>query len=127
MPEAQNDNRLFDLELKISKVLRYGVLIAGSFILVGWAMEIQWSGNPFSGFQKYREEPLFRHLRLILDTGEWGFLCAYFGLALLISLPLVRVLMTAYLFFRQREYAMAAIAGFVLFGLILGISLGFEL
>ena len=54
-------------------------------------------------------------------------LLAQAGLIALISLPFLRVLMTAVLFIKQKDFALAAVAGFVLMVLIISCLLGLEL
>ncbi|RYZ64450.1 MAG: DUF1634 domain-containing protein, partial [Proteobacteria bacterium] len=44
---------LEQMELRISKFLRYGVLVAGALMLVGWFGTVSFSGNPFDTFQVY--------------------------------------------------------------------------
>jgi len=121
------EEKMYDLELTIAKVLRYGVLLAGFVILVGWTMQIHGAEDPFAAFQKYTEHPLKEELRTLIWNRNWGLLTCYFGLTLLILLPFARVLMTAILFLRQREYIMATIAAIVMAGLLLSISLGFQI
>lgn len=121
------EKNLFELELLIAKILRYGVLIAGFFIFIGWMSQIRLAGNPFLEFEHYRAEPLVALIPKLRSNSEWGLLTSYFGLILLIALPFLRVLMTAFLFVKQREYLLAGVAGLVMFGLLLSFSLGFKL
>jgi uncharacterized membrane protein len=120
-------NDLESLEIKISKFLRFGVLFAGFFILVGWLLNFQWSGNPFAGFESY-DHIQFSDLALVYYRNQnWGVLICYVGLFLLISLPIIRVLLTAILFLKQKEFILAGIALFVLSGLLISFTLGIEL
>lgn len=115
------------MELTIAKILRYGVLIAGFFILKGWMTQIQFNENIFLSFHQFTPEPLTVTLRKLFAEKNVGMLTAYVGLFILISLPLIRVLMTAFLFIKQKEYTLAAMASVVLVGLLLSFALGFQL
>ena len=113
-----------NLELKIAKLLRIGVIIAGLLMLVGWLMQVKLYGNPFFNFQTYDEIPLLELFKFHLKTRQWGALISYSGLIVLISLPLIRVILTTYLLLRQKEYHLAVIAFTVMIGLVLSMSLG---
>lgn len=121
------NDQLLSLELRISLLLRWGVLLAGAFLLVGWVTLLDFSQNPLAAFHEYKGESLKQSLQTAVDNGQWGLLVAYLGLVLLISLPLLRVLMTAILFVKQKEKVLAVIAFFVFAALILSFSLGIEL
>jgi uncharacterized membrane protein len=120
-------DKLLSLELRISLLLRWGVLLAGAFMLIGWASMLDFTQNPLAAFQDYKSESLHESLLNALTQNQWGLLIAYAGLTILISLPLLRVLMTAVLFVKQKETVLAAIAFFVFATLILSFSLGIEL
>jgi uncharacterized membrane protein len=120
-------NELENLELKISKFLRFGVIFAGVVMLIGWVSQIKLSGNPFFSFKQYDYIPFSDLLKFHIYHKHWGVLTSYAGLGILISLPLIRVFLTAIIFIKQKEYALAMIAGVVLLGLIVSMSLGIEL
>jgi uncharacterized membrane protein len=115
------------LELKIARFLRIGVLIAGAIMLLGWMSEIKLSGNPFFNFETYDQISLRDLIEYHLYRKDWGVLVSYAGLAFLIILPVVRVLLTAWLFIRQKEFLLAGLAMVVLAGLIVSMSLGIDL
>lgn len=121
----ENEDGIFALELTIAKLLRAGVLVAGAFIFIGWMSRFSWSRNPFSEFALFHEEPLLPVLRRAWTGGDWGLLTMYLGLVGLIALPFTRVAMTALLFVRRREFALASFAALVLLGLLFSFSLGF--
>jgi uncharacterized membrane protein len=114
------------LELRISLFLRYGVLIAGGLMLIGWLANLQLSGNPLAAFHEYAPMRLPDALSLAVWSGAWGKLLSYVGLFVLISLPVLRVLMTGVLFVLQGERRLAAVAFIVLAVLALSFALGFE-
>ena len=117
----------YDLEITIAKVLRYGVLLAGAVIFVGWMIHLHWSGNPFTEFREYHPHAVIPHLRVLWQNQEWGTLLSYSGLTMLVILPLTRVMMTAILFMRQKDLWMASFAIVVMAGLLLSFALGFEI
>jgi uncharacterized membrane protein len=114
------------MELKISKFLRLGVLISGMIILIGWIMSFRPSSNPFLALQTYQSFNLLDSLQMHAILENWGMIIAYVGLSILISLPVLRVLLTTLLFIRQKEKTMALIGAIVFIGLILSFSFGIE-
>lgn len=120
-------NDIESLELKIAKFLRYGVMLSGAIMLVGWLMQFKLQGNPFFNFETYDQLPLLDLLKLHIRNKDYGVLLSYAGLVSLISLPFIRVLLTAILFIKQKEFILALIAFVVLSGLILSMSLGIDL
>jgi uncharacterized membrane protein len=125
--ENSSDDKLFSLELKIAKLLRWGVLSAAALMLFGWISFLDFSKNPLLKFHNYKEESLKQSLESAIQNHQWGILIAYVGLGFLISLPCIRVLMTGVLFIKQKERALAVAAFFVFTILILSFSLGIEL
>lgn len=120
-------DQILTLELKISKLLRAGVLLAGALMLVGWMSFLDFSQNPLLAFHDYKNESLLQSLQQALQSQDWGVLLAYAGLVILICLPLLRVLLTGILFIKQKEKLLAFIAFFVFAILILSFTLGIEL
>lgn len=116
---------LYDLELFISKFLRMGVLIAGLLLLVGWLSKFQFDGNRLAEFEVYRHMSFAESFWHCWAEGQWGLVVSYIGLCVLICLPLIRVLLTAVLFFKHKEHIMASAAAIVFFALLLSFSLGF--
>ena len=120
-------DQLENLEIKISKFLRAGVILSGSLLLIGWLMDFNYNHNPFAEFSQYSNLDLGTALEVAFMGEKWGILICYLGLFILISLPMIRVLLTAILFVKQKEMMLAGIAALVLFALILSFSLGIEL
>jgi uncharacterized membrane protein len=114
------------MELKISKFLRIGVVISGITIAIGWAMAFRMSSDPFANLQSYSPLNLIDSLQMHAILQNWGHLIAYLGLMILISLPVLRVFLSVFLFINQKEKKMALIGAIVLIGLILSFSLGIE-
>lgn len=115
------------LELKISKFLRKGVLLAGFFLIIGWISNLINHGVNYEQLHNYHEVSLLDALKLIIAKGDWGDLIGYTGMGLLIFLPISRVFLTAWLFIKQKDYLLAGIALFVLVALIISFTLGIEL
>ncbi len=124
---AHEDTRIFNLELLIAKFLRYGVLFAGFLIFVGWMSQIDLHHDVFARFQTYTHVPLATALQTIIADHNWGLLTAYLGLGVLISLPITRVALVAFVFLSERDYVLAVCAFIVLFGLALSFVLGYEI
>lgn len=120
-------DQLESLELRISKFLRLGVLVAGLFMLIGWISQSINQPDSLVALKTYHSSTLSETLSNAWTTSSWGVLISYLGLAILISLPITRVFLTAVLFLKQKEYLLAGIAAFVLVALIVSFSLGIEL
>ncbi len=117
-------NELERMELKISKFLRIGVIISGAIITLGWAMSFRADYDPFENLKTYHQISLIDSFQIQFMLENWGRLIVYFGLMILISLPVLRVLLSVVLFVKQKEKKMALIGAIVLLGLILSFSLG---
>jgi len=118
---------LYDLELKISRLLRAGVLTAGFFIGAGWLWDVTINGDHLAQFSDYHVMSLMDSIRDCLATGRYAPLVTYFGLTLLVLLPAARVLLTGILFLVQKERILAFIAISVFVILIASFSLGINL
>lgn len=116
--------KIEDVEVKIGRFLRGGVLFAGAVIALGWLLNFSWSEDIFTKYRTYDPIPLQNFVQYYYNQGEWGYVLSYLGLGILISLPLLRVLLTGLLFLRTGERVLAAIAALVLVGLIVSFSLG---
>ncbi len=127
MNPAQTDTRLFSLELFIAKFLRYGVLLAGGLMFIGWMMQIDFQHDTFAAFKQYQHLPLTQALDAAFANHAYGLLVAYLGLFVLIALPILRVGLTAIVFIIEKDYALAACAALVLSGLALSFALGYAI
>ena len=121
-----NDSKIFALEMKIAKFLRYGILVAGAFIAIGWLSSFSWTMNPFDKFQTYQHVSFMQQAEIAFMEQDPWFFVSFFGLFVLISLPVIRVMLTGFLFFKQKEKAMGTMAFVVLFFLVLSFVFGFE-
>ncbi|MBC7466316.1 MAG: DUF1634 domain-containing protein [Bdellovibrio sp.] len=115
---------LYDLELKISKLLRVGVISAGLVICVGWLWDVVVSGDKLMQFKDYRSISLADSVKECIATGHYATLVTYLGLTLLVLLPAARVLLTGILFLVQKERVLGFIAISVFVVLVASFSLG---
>jgi uncharacterized membrane protein len=118
---------LHETELRIARFLRAGTIFSGSLLLIGWLWNFDWHSDPFFNFQHYDQIPFTQLYTHAWNQGSWGALLVYAGLVALISLPVIRVLLTMLLFLQRRERTMALLAGVVFLGLIISMILGIEL
>lgn len=114
------------MELKISRFLRWGVIGSGVVIATGWILSFKPEPDPFAHLQTYQQLKLADSLQIQFLLENWGKLIAYMGLGMLISLPVIRVILSVILLMKTKEKTMALIGATVLVGLILSFSLGIE-
>ncbi|RYZ50080.1 MAG: DUF1634 domain-containing protein, partial [Proteobacteria bacterium] len=105
-----HDQELHRLELAISNFLRYGVAASALLLGLGWAAQILQSGDVLANFQTYRPESLRLIMEQAIATRSYGILLSIGGLGILVLLPILRVMLTAYLFIKQRDHYLAAMA-----------------
>jgi uncharacterized membrane protein len=124
---TRSDAKVEALEWKIGRFLRYGVFTSAFFLTLGWAGEYKRAPHAIEHFQVYRPLSLIRMVEQALIAHDVYRLLTLFGFATLIALPIIRVLLTGYLFLRNRDWSMAAMAIFVFGVLTLSFFLGLEL
>lgn len=117
----------YEFEMLVAKFLRNGVAVAGALLFIGWISQLSFTVDTFAKFHEYHELRLVPALNGSMERNEWGLLISYFGLFVLISLPLLRVLMTLVVFLKNRDFILAAVSAVVLLGLIVSVTLGFEI
>jgi uncharacterized membrane protein len=115
------------MKLFIAKFLRYGVVLAGLLMLFGWMSAIDFNGDVFAKFATYDDVRLMTAVSRVYQNRQWGTLTSYAGMAVLISLPFFRVLMTMIVFVKKRDHILAVLSALVLFGLLASLTLGIEL
>ena len=113
-------------ERGIAHVLRAGVVVSGTLLAIGAGWKFDWQADPFTPLRTYAPRPLPYELGALFEARDWPTLFCYVGLGVLVCLPLVRVLLTAFLFVRTGERLLAAIAAGVFTALVLGFTLGFD-
>ncbi len=126
-----NDNlstsSIEQVEAKISFLLRRGVIWAGVFLFWGWVWMLYKNGNQLDAYTTYQPMSLYESLQWAIFFGDKGKLISYAGLMILVSLPILRVAMTFYLFIKSKEKSLALLALIVLISLIWSICLGIEI
>lgn len=116
-----------ELELKISLLLRWGVVLSGLLLSAGWIGNLLEKGEQLHQFSIYKPQNLVESLHWIILTRDKASLFSYVGIFVLILLPLIRVLLTGVLFVRDKDYPLALFS-FIVFGLlVLGIQLGWHI
>lgn len=115
-----------ELELKISALLRRGVIFSGFFLLTGWIGMLVTHGDRTASFHTYHRQPFFEIFQWALITQDRFLIVAYAGLWILVTLPLLRVFLTAYLFARQKERVLSWMAYIVFAVLVCSFFLGVE-
>lgn len=114
----------YDFEFKVALFLRYGILCVALILFVSWIFSINFKENVFLDYQNYKEVSLISTLQDVWNNKQWSLLLSYFGLSVLILLPLFRVLMTCLLFAKQKEYIMTTLCFIVLLSLLFSFYLG---
>lgn len=130
MNETQSDKihpSIESLELKISYFLRYGVFTAAGFLALGWFGRLLTTEGSLDHFQIYEPESLKILIQKALSAHDYAMLSATLGLTILISLPIIRVFLTAYLFLKSKDWYLAAMAIFVFAVLSVSFLLGIDL
>ncbi|MFA5583803.1 MAG: DUF1634 domain-containing protein [Bacteriovoracaceae bacterium] len=115
-----------DLELRISKVLRMGVLLSGVLLLLAWILNTIDGGTSLLIFKDYDRLELLSQLSIAYRNKQWGILIGFLGLGSLILLPVLRVTLTSILFFTQKEHKIGIISLLVLILLFISFLLGFK-
>jgi len=118
---------LHRLELRISQLLRMGVMVAGGLLLVGWLWMLFNNGDVLATFQEYRPQALTQTLEWAFITRDRALILSFVGLLILVTLPVVRVLLTGILFLKQKEYRLATMAFLVFVALVSSFFLGIDL
>lgn len=113
-----------NIETSIAKLLRIGVVLAGLLIATGWFFQLSFGSDVFAEFATYQTQTLNSRLEYLFAASDWPKLIGYLGLSVLVSLPIIRVLMTLSLFIKSRDYMMVVAASIVLLSIAGGILLG---
>ncbi|QDK45765.1 DUF1634 domain-containing protein [Bdellovibrio sp. ZAP7] len=125
--EPQQDKVLHDLELKISKMLRSGVYVAGMLLLIGWLWQLFNSGDTLDNFTTYESRSLFETIHWAVVMHDRPLLISLAGLVVLVLLPITRVFLTGVLFVKQKDRVLAVMAFAVFACLVASFFLGIDL
>lgn len=121
----KNDEQIESLEMRIAILLRWGVVGAGIFLACGILLHPAMGPNSFGSYHDYQQRSLGTYLSE--NNFSAPLLIAYAGLFWLISLPLIRVALTSFLFWRQKEKTLSMMALSVLGLLLISCALGLEI
>ena len=124
---SEKDRQLLRLELSISKFLRWGVIAAALLLATGGIGQWTSAGDNLASFREYQPELLTLTMQKAWVTHDWSILVSIAGLGVLVVLPICRVLLTAYLFIKQRDLYLALMAFFVFSVLLASFFLGIEI
>lgn len=120
-------DELHALELKISHLLRSGVLLAGAFLLVGWLWLWFNNGSLLESFKVYEPKSLVETIHWALLMNDRPMIISIMGLILLVCLPVARVFFTGVLFIKQKDFILAVMAFLVFAALLMSFLLGVDL
>ncbi|WP_017318629.1 DUF1634 domain-containing protein [Mastigocladopsis repens] len=109
------------LEQLLSNFLKYGVIFASSVVLIGGILYLIRHGAERADYQFFQGEPSdFRSpagvLTAVLSGSRRGII--QLGLLLLVATPIIRVVISLFIFIRQREFTYVLITLIVLTALI---------
>lgn len=120
------DERFVAIELLLGKVLRIGVLAAAAIIVTGVVLFLLRERHDVTYDQALGKHQTIQALspRVLWEGLRDGSARSviFVGVLVLILTPIMRVAMTIWLFFRQRDWIFVASAAFVLIILLLGIA-----
>lgn len=131
MVDAESTSRWTDerVEQLLGNLLRVGVLLAGAVVLLGGAIYVIHHGADRSDHTEFRGEPAaLRHPVGIVGAALAGSGpgVIQLGLLLLIATPVLRVILAALAFGRQRDWLYVAVALVVLAVLLYSLCSGGE-
>jgi uncharacterized membrane protein len=124
--EPAHEDAFAHIEILLGKVLRIGVLMAASIIILGVILffarehgDVTYDQALGKGADIHSLSPgtIWNGLRHGSSRDV-----IFLGVLALILTPITRVAMTVWLFLRQRDWIFVACAGFVLIVLVLGIA-----
>lgn len=116
----KSDDELKSIELVIGKVLRIGVIVAAIIILFGLLLYI-FTGN--SGYGSGIYPTTFHAIFSGLLAGK-AFAFIMLGLFVLILTPVLRVVVSIYSFYKEKDFLYVGITTFVLVILLVSFFIG---
>jgi len=105
------------MELTLGKLLRAGVMVSGSTVLIGGVLNLLRHGREAVAYATFRGEPAaLRGLSGILDAtmAAQGKGIIQLGLMLLVAVPVLRVVVSAVIFAQRRDFTYVAFTLIVL-------------
>jgi uncharacterized membrane protein len=112
------------LDIRMGRVLRWGVLLAASVMLAAAAVFLYHYGAGRPDYRVFADGKRLQGLRGIFGAGQWGDGTRLIQLAVLfiILTPIARVVFAAYGFFRQRDWVYVSVSLIVLSFLMYGLT-----
>ncbi|MBD2499485.1 DUF1634 domain-containing protein [Anabaena azotica] len=117
---TKNENEQ-QLELLIGNLLKYGVIIACSTVLVGGVLYLAQCGLEPAEYQFYQGQPSLLYCPRLLWRGILSGShnsIIVLGLLLLIAIPVVRIVLSLFTFIKQRDFTYTIMTFLALSGLI---------
>jgi uncharacterized membrane protein len=117
-----------DMALLIGTLLRWGVLLSMSIVILGGVVYLLRHGHDVTDYSTFKGEPDFtRKVNTILDgvIALKGKAIIQLGIILLIATPVSRVLLSAISFAAEKDYLYVGIASIVLIIIAVSILGGF--
>jgi uncharacterized membrane protein len=120
--------KMDELEYRISLFLRRGVFTATCLLTIGLFGQIFFPEveQSLRIYQTFKGIPFSIRLQTAIFEKNWFSLFSCAGLVALISLPMIRVALTGFLFWKNKERAMSFMALAVLLMLIFSLFLGID-
>ena len=109
------------IELVIGKILRIGVAVSATLLIIGMLLAIIHGGT---GYSEYQFPTTFTEIFSGIATFKAGAVIM-FGLFCLILTPVLRVVVSIYAFAKEGDYLYVWITVIVLVILIIGMAIGF--
>lgn len=107
-------------QLSISNIFNVGVVLAFTLILIGEIINFIFFQNYFFNLDTYDPIPLKDLIFFYVNRTGFGPVFTLSGLLILLMLPLVRILLLIYYYFKNAEFISSLISLFVLFLLLIG-------
>jgi uncharacterized membrane protein len=109
------------LELLLSNLLKYGVLISSAIVLIGGIFYLIRHGSEAVNYRVFQGEPTafcspVGIVKAVLSGSRRGLI--QLGLLVLVATPIVRVIISLLTFLRMRDFIYAIISFLVLSGLV---------
>ncbi len=105
--DEDNRRHLLRMEAILARLLRYGAIVAGGWIVLGLGLGSLGSGASAAG-----------------GAAAFSDRCLAIGIVMLIALPVLRVALMMIIFAMERDYRFAAIAAAVLTIIAVGFAMG---
>jgi uncharacterized membrane protein len=117
MPEPERDSTDQRLDAALGHLLRAGVVLAGTVVLLGGVLYLATSWDNRADYGTFHGEPpeLCNPVRIIREALHFNVRALIqLGLLLLIATPVARVVFTVFAFARQRDWTYVVITLIVL-------------